>query len=66
MRKSFTNLTEQMSKKGFKLRTWAKFKKLNESDYRLLLNMSYGKTKGIRGRAKELKEMLEKDGFKVA
>ncbi|MCW1669865.1 hypothetical protein OLR68_02155 [Campylobacter jejuni] len=52
MRKSFTSLTEQMSKKGFKLRTWAKFKKLNESDYRLLLNMSYGKTKGIRGRAK--------------
>lgn len=35
MRKSFTSLTEQMSKKGFKLRTWAKFKKLNESDYRL-------------------------------
>ncbi|EAH6869473.1 hypothetical protein EJ753_06950 [Campylobacter lari] len=66
MRKSFTSLTEQMIKKGFKLRTWAKFKKLNESDYRLLLNMSYGKTKGIRGRAKELRIMLEKDGFKVA
>lgn len=39
MRKSFTSLTEQMSKKGFKLRTWAKFKKLNESDYRLLLKI---------------------------
>lgn len=59
-------LIKTMSAKGVKLRTWAKFKKLNESDYRLLLNMSYGKTKGIRGRAKELKEMLEKDGFKVA
>ncbi|PZT47318.1 hypothetical protein B6S12_09680 [Helicobacter valdiviensis] len=66
MRNNFTNLTEQMAKKGFKLRTWAKAKKLNESDYRLILNMSYGKTKGIRGRAKELREMLEKDGFKVA
>lgn len=55
-----------MVKKGFKLRTWAKSKGLQEKDYFLLLDMSNGKNKGVRGRSKELREMLEKDGFKVA
>lgn len=65
-RKDFTSLTQQMSKKGIKLRTWCKAKKLSNADYTILLNMSFGKTKGIRGRAKELREILEKDGFEVA
>lgn len=66
MRKKFTNLTEQMAKKGYKLRTWCKYKGLEDKDYYIVLDMSLGKLKGIRGRAKELREMLEKDGFKVA
>ena len=66
MRNKYTNLTEQMAEKGYKLRTWANAKKLSDSDYKLLLNMSYGKTKGTRGRAKQLKEILEEDGFKLS
>ena len=66
MRKNLTALTEQMAKKGFKLRTLAKSKGLQEKDYFLLLDMSNGKNKGVRGRSKELREMLEKDRFKVA
>ncbi|TQR29180.1 hypothetical protein DMB92_08565 [Campylobacter sp. MIT 99-7217] len=66
MRKNHTSLTKQMSQKGFKLRTWARSKGLSEADYNLLLNMSFGQTKGVRGRAKELKELLEKEGFEVA
>ncbi|WP_334092273.1 hypothetical protein [Helicobacter typhlonius] len=48
-----------------KLRTWAKSKGLSEKDIGLLNQISYGLTKGKRGRAKELKEMLESDGFKL-
>ncbi|WP_026943976.1 hypothetical protein [Helicobacter rodentium] len=66
MKKKISKITEQMVKKGFKLRTWAKSKGLQEKDYFLLLDMSNGKNKGVRGRSKELREMLEKDGFKVA
>lgn len=66
MRKKNSKITEQMVKKGIKLRTWCKSKGLSNADYTILLNMSFGKTKGIRGRAKELREMLEKEGFKVA
>ncbi|WP_238700743.1 hypothetical protein [Helicobacter apodemus] len=66
MRKKSTCLTKQMVKKGFKLRTWAKAKGLSDSDYSVLCDLSKGITKGKWGRAKELKEMLEKEGFKVA
>ena len=66
MKKKISKITEQMVKKGFKLRTWAKSKGLQEKDYFLLLEMNKGKNKGVRGRSKELREMLEKDGFKVA
>ena len=43
---------------------WAKSKGLSEKDIGLLNQISYGLTKGKRGRAKELREMLEADGFK--
>lgn len=66
IRKDFTCLTQQMNKKGFKLRTWAKAKGLKEKDYFLLLDMSNGKNKGARGSSKELRELLEKEGFEVA
>ncbi|TLE12778.1 hypothetical protein LS72_010425 [Helicobacter apodemus] len=66
MRKKNSKITEQMAKRGIKLRTWAKSKGLQEKDYFLLLDMSNGKNKGARGRSKELREMLEKDGFRVA
>ncbi|EAC1839770.1 hypothetical protein FLR49_09105 [Campylobacter jejuni] len=59
-------LIKTMSAKGVKLMTWAKAKGLNHKDMVILYDLSNGRIKGIRGRAKELKEMLEKDGFKVA
>ncbi len=66
VRKEFTYLTQQMNKKGIKLRTWCKAKGLKDTDYFIIQDMSLGKIKGVRGRAKELRELLEKDGFKVA
>ncbi|AWI33559.1 hypothetical protein [Helicobacter apodemus] len=65
-RKDFTCLTRQMSKKGVKLRTWCKSKGLSDTDCFIIYDMSAGKIKGIRGRAKELRQLLEKEGFKVA
>lgn len=59
------SISEQLSKKGFKLRTWAKAKGLSDSDYNVLLDLSKGKTKGKWGKAKELKELLHKE-FKIA
>ncbi|WP_334088145.1 hypothetical protein [Helicobacter typhlonius] len=49
-----------------KLRTWAKSKGLSEKDIGLLNQLSYGLIQGKRGRGKELKEMLESDGFGIA
>lgn len=66
MRNNFTNLTEQMAQRGFKMRTWARAKGLSDSDYGVLRDLSNGITKGKWGRAKELRELLEKEGFKVA
>ncbi|WP_257942298.1 hypothetical protein UPTC5084_00932 [Campylobacter lari] len=59
-------LIKTMSAKGVKLMTWAKAKGLNHKDITILYDLSNGRIKGIRGRAKELRIMLEKDGFKVA
>ena len=66
MKKKISKITEQMVKKGFKMRTWARAKGLSDSDYGVLRDLSNGITKGKWGRAKELKEMLEKEGFEVA
>lgn len=60
------SLSAVMAAKGMKLRTWAKSKGLSEKDIGLLNQLSYGFIQGKRGRAKELKEMLEADGFKIA
>lgn len=65
MRKSLTTLTKQMAKKGFKLRTWARAKGLSDSDYGVLRDLSNGITKGKWGRAKELRELLEKEGLRL-
>ncbi|MDE5591792.1 hypothetical protein [Helicobacter ganmani] len=62
----YGTLSQQMAKNGVKLRTWAKAKGLNEKDIGILNQISCGFIKGKRGRAKELKELLEKEGFKVA
>ncbi|WP_297813201.1 hypothetical protein [uncultured Helicobacter sp.] len=63
---SYRTLSQRMAKNGVKLRTWAKSKGLNEKDIGILNQISSGLIKGKWGRAKELKEMLEKEGFKVA
>ncbi|KPH54104.1 hypothetical protein [Helicobacter pullorum] len=61
----YGTLSQQMAKNGVKLRTWAKAKGLSKKDIALLNQISHRLIKGKRGRAKELKEMLEKDGFEV-
>lgn len=59
------SLTQQMSKKGIKLRTWCKAMSLSDADYLIIKDISKGKIKGIRGKSKELKELLERNGFKI-
>lgn len=59
-------LKKAMNSKGIKLQTWAKAKNLRKEDIPILYDISRGKIQGKRGRAKELKEILEKDGFKIA
>lgn len=49
--------------KGMKLRTWAISKGLSEKDTSLLYKINDGDTQGKYGRAKELKELLIKEGF---
>ncbi|HIY44406.1 MAG TPA: hypothetical protein IAA23_05165 [Candidatus Helicobacter avistercoris] len=54
-----------MREKGMVLSVWAQAKGMSQKDIKLLWQISKGETKGTRGRAKELKEELEKDGIKV-
>jgi len=63
MQKDSIPITQQMSQKGIKLRTWCKAMSLSDADYFIIKDISKGKIKGIRGRSKELKEMLETEGF---
>lgn len=48
---------------GMKLRTWAFSMGLSKKDANILYQMNVGNMQGVRGRAKELKELLEKEGF---
>lgn len=59
-------LSMKMAAKGMKLRTWAKSKGLSEKDISILNQLSKGLVQGKWGRSKELKAMLESDGFKIA
>lgn len=58
-------LAEKMKAKGMVLSVWAKSKGMSKKDIALLWQISKGEAKGSRGRSKELKEELEKDGIKV-
>ncbi|WP_300224117.1 hypothetical protein [uncultured Helicobacter sp.] len=58
-------LAQKMREKGMVLSVWAQAKGMSQKDIKLLWQISKGETKGTRGRAKELKEELEKDGIKV-
>ena len=57
------SIAKQMEKKGMRLQTWALSKGLSSKDMKLLGLLSFGHIKGSRGRSKELREMLEKEGF---
>lgn len=57
------SLAQFFASKGMRLRTWARSKKLGSKDMQLLYKISYGSAQGLRGRAKELKGLLEKEGF---
>ncbi len=50
-------------RKGMKLRTWAFSKGLSAADTTILYDISRNKIQGKWGRAKELRELLEKEGF---
>ncbi|WP_305862483.1 hypothetical protein [Helicobacter cholecystus] len=58
-------LAQSLRAKGMVLSVWAESKGMNQKDKRLLWQISQGLIKGAWGRAKELKEALEKDGIKV-
>ncbi|WP_300900505.1 hypothetical protein [uncultured Helicobacter sp.] len=60
------SLMQQMSKKGIKLRTWCKAMSLSDADYLIIKDISKGRIKGIRGKSKELRKLLEQSGFEVA
>ena len=49
--------------KGMRLKTWAISKGLSEKDTSLLYKVNDGNAQGKWGRAKELKELLIKEGF---
>ena len=50
--------------KGMKLRTWAISRGLSKEDTLCLYDLACGKTQGERGKSKELKELLIKEGFR--
>ena len=49
--------------KGMKLKTWAVSMGFSSKDTQCLYDLAVGKTQGLRGRSKELKELLKKHGF---
>lgn len=59
------SVAAQMLKRGMRLRAWAISKGLSEQDLTLLKFLSTGKTQGRYGRSKELRAMLEAEGFYV-
>ena len=55
----------QMLKRGMRIRAWALSKSLSKQDIETLNSLSCGRIQGKRGRAKELRAMLEKEGFTI-
>lgn len=58
-------LAQEMRSRGIVLSVWAEAKGMSKKDKNILWQISQGLIKGAWGRAKELKEELEKDGIKV-
>lgn len=61
--KKQTSVAKALEKKGMKIATWAKSKKLSQKDIYLIRNIARDQILGKRGRAKELKELLVKEGL---
>lgn len=57
------NIAMQMAKRGMRIRAWALSKGLGKRDIDMLNSISCGRVEGKWGRAKELRDMLERDGF---
>ena len=49
--------------KGMKLRTWAFSMGFSDRDVTCLYDLATGRARGLRGRTKELRKILEKEGF---
>ena len=60
----YESVAAQMLKRGMRLGAWAISKGMQE-DLTLLKHLSTGRIQGKRGRAKELRVMLEKEGFTI-
>ena len=58
----YESVAAQMLKRGMRLGAWAISKGMQE-DLTLLKHLSTGRIQGKKGRAKELRAMLEKEGF---
>lgn len=61
----YENVSKQMLKRGMRIRAWALSKSLSKQDIETLNSLSCGRIQGKRGRAKELRVMLEKEGFTI-
>ena len=48
-----------------RIRAWALSKGMGQRDIDLLNSLSCGRSKGTKGRCKELREMLELEGFYI-
>lgn len=58
----YESVAAQMLKRGMRLGAWAISKGMQE-DLTLLKHLSTGRIQGKKGRAKELRAMLESEGF---
>lgn len=58
------SVATQMLKRGMRLRAWA-ISKGAEKDLTLLKYLSTGRIQGKKGRTKELRSMLEAEGFYI-
>lgn len=55
----------QMAKKGMRIRAWTISKGLSKKDIDTLNSLSCGRIKSKRGKSKELRIMLEQEGFYI-
>lgn len=57
------SIIEQMRARGFAVKFWGEARGFGQKDYFLLAQLANGKSKGVWGRSREIRKMLEAEGF---